>query len=215
MGHGPVQLVVFDLGGVLVRITRSWLEAFERAGVPAPAAWRDADGQPGDAIVDLTRLFQLGQMSEGQMLDRVHAAVGRCSRSQAADALDAWLIEPYPGIEGLFERAAAAGLTTACLSNTNERHWRTLMHLDGRYVPLRRLEYRIASHLIGVAKPDAGAYEAVERQTGVAGRSIVFFDDDRANCQAAVQRGWLAHQIDPVTDTVAQMLGYLADLGAL
>ena len=215
MGQGSVQLVVFDLGGVLVRITRSWLEAFERAGVPQPTPWRDADGRPGEAVVELTRLFQLGQMNEGQMLDRVHAAVEGCSRSQAADVLDAWLIEPYPGIEGLFERSTAAGLTTACLSNTNERHWRTMMHLDARYVPLRRLEYRIASHRIGIAKPDAGAYEAVERQAGVAGRSIVFFDDDKANCQTASERGWLAHQVDPTSDTVAQMLGRLADLGAL
>ena len=213
MGQGSIQLVVFDLGGVLVRIARSWDEAFERAGVPEMAAAFKANDRVLASILDLNSLLEIGRINEAQMIDRIRAAVEHCSRVQVGDLLDAWLIEPYAGIEGLFENVAAAGLTTACLSNTNERHWRTVMHLDGRYAPLRRLEYRIASHLTGVAKPDAGAYEAVEHQTGVAGQAIVFFDDDHANCQAASSRGWNVRQIDPEADTVAQMTEHLGKLG--
>ena len=212
MSQGPIQLVVFDLGGVLVRIARSWSEAFQRAGIPEMAAAFEANDRALASILDLNSLFEIGKINEAQMIDRIRTTVEHCSRTQVCDMLDAWLVEPYAGIEGLFESVAAAGLTTACLSNTNERHWRTVMHLDGRYAPLRRLEYRIASHLTGVAKPNAGAYEAVEHQTGVSGRAIAFFDDDHANCQAASSRGWNVHQIDPDGDTVAQMTEHLGKL---
>lgn len=213
MGQDSIQLVVFDLGGVLVRIARSWAEAFQRAGIPEMAAAFEANKEVLAAILDLNSLFELGKINEAQMIDRVRAVVEPCSRAQVCDLLDAWLIEPYAGIEGLFESISAAGLTTACLSNTNERHWRMVMHQDSRYLPLRRLEYRIASHLTGVAKPNAGVYEAVEHQTGVLGGGIVFFDDDHANCQAASDRGWNAHRIDHEADTAAQMAEHLGELG--
>ena len=213
MDQGSIQLVVFDLGGVLVRIARSWNEAFQRAGIPEMAAAFEANDRAVASMLDLNSLFEIGKINEAQMIDRVRAAVEHCSRAQVCDMLDAWLIEPYAGIESLFESVSAAGLTTACLSNTNERHWRMVMHLDGCYAPLRRLEYRIASHLTGVAKPNAGAYEAVEHQTGVSGRAIVFFDDGRENCQSASDRGWNVHQIDPEADTVAQMTEHLGRLG--
>jgi len=212
MGQDPIQLVVFDLGGVLVRIARSWAEAFQRAGIPQMAEAFQADDNALASVLDLNSLFELGKINEAQMIDRVREAVEHCSRSQVCDMLDAWLIEPYAGIEGLFENVAAAGLTMACLSNTNERHWRVVMQMDGRYAPLRRLEYRIASHLTGVAKPNAGAYEAVEHQTGVPSKAIAFFDDDQANCQAASARGWNVCRIDPESDTVGQMTEHLGKL---
>ena len=213
MAHHRIQLIVFDLGGVMVCIARSWQEVFEHAGLGEHFKAFDRSAEPDLEMSDLNRLFETGKLSEAQMIDHVHSRVAHCSRGQAGDLLDAWLIEPYPGIEALFEKVAAAGVKTACLSNTNERHWRTMMHTDARYVPLRRLDYRLASHVLGVAKPDAGAYQAVEYHSGVAPESIVFFDDDASNCGGARQRGWHAHQIDYRGDTVAQMTAALGELG--
>lgn len=213
MDQSPIQLVVFDLGGVLVRISRTWREVFERVGISEHlGAFDDSAGLQAD-MIELNRLFEIGRLDEAEMIDRIHARIAHCSRSQAGDLLDAWLVEPYAGIEGLFEKVAAAGVRTACLSNTNERHWRTMMHADARYVPLRRLEYRIASHKIGVAKPHPGAYEAVEHQSGIGPQQIAFFDDDESNCNSARDRGWHVRQIDYQSDTVAQMTESLSELG--
>lgn len=215
MTQQRIELVVFDLGGVLVRIARSWQEVFARAGLEDCFAAFD-DSQDAEAQMQSAKdLYETGQLSDAAMLEHVHARAQHCSRAQVSDVMDAWLVEPYAGIEGLLEQVVGSGVKTVCLSNTNERHWHTMMHTDARYAPLRHLDYRIASHLIAVAKPHPSTYEAVEHQSGIAAESIVFFDDDEANCQAAGDRRWQVLQIDYTTDTTAQITEHLRRLGVL
>ena len=80
---------------------------------------------------------------------------------------------------------------------------------DPNYLSLERLTHRFASHLVGIRKPDAAIYEHVERSTGVAPSSILFFDDLEANVVAAQRRGWRAHQIRIDDDPVAQARAHL------
>ena len=68
------------------------------------------------------------------------------------------------------------------------------------HVPLHKLDYQFASHLVGHRKPDAAIYEHVERTTGFGGAEILFFDDVMENVQAAEKRGWLGYHIDPKPD---------------
>ena len=63
-----------------------------------------------------------------------------------------------------------------------------------------RLRHRHASHLLGLAKPDAAIYHAFAHQTGFSPNRIVFFDDLAENIQAARASGWNAHQIDHAGD---------------
>jgi HAD superfamily hydrolase (TIGR01509 family) len=215
MTQQRIQLIVFDLGGVLVRIARSWQEVFTRAGLEDCFEAFD-DSQAAEAKMQPAKdLYETGQISDAAMLEHVWARAKHCSQAQISAVLDAWLVEPYAGIEGLLEHVIGSGVKTACLSNTNERHWHTMMHTDARYAPLRCLDYRIASHLIAVAKPNPGAFEAAEHQTGIDAESIVFFDDDESNCQAARGRGWDVLQIDYTADTTAQITGHLRRLGVL
>lgn len=206
MPRSPVQLVVFDLGGVLVRICRGWGEAFARAGIAEEASLLSED--TATARHQINRLFETGEIDESAMFEGISALTRQCTAQHVCELLDAWLIEPYAGVEQMLERLTAAGVATACLSNTNPRHWRTMMH-EPRYAMLRKLHHRIASHLIGVMKPDGGAYAAVEKQTGVKPENILYFDDFPANCEAAASRGWRVHQIDHAGDPAAQMLRYL------
>lgn len=81
------------------------------------------------------------------------------------------------------------------------------------YLPLDRLTYRFASHLVGAVKPDDAIYAHVERVTGVAPGSIVFFDDLEANVAAAARRGWRAHQVRVDADPIAQVRLHLRDHG--
>ncbi len=118
----------------------------------------------------------------------------------------AWLDGPFPGWDALLDRLATANVKTACLSNTNARHWE-LMQEPGstNFVPLARLTYRFASHQVRAHKPEPAIYEHVERATNVDPKAILFFDDLAANVAAARERDWSAEIIDTSKDPVEQV----------
>ena len=63
------------------------------------------------------------------------------------------------------------------------------------YRPLGKLKHRFASHQIQEAKPDVAAYKAVEKQLGLRGEEILFFDDLEPNILGARAAGWNAERI--------------------
>jgi HAD superfamily hydrolase (TIGR01509 family) len=198
----PVKLVCVDLGGVVVRIRRSLAEALHAVGVPG----YELDGL-GDAQMRAYRetvaLHQRGEHDHGAWLDAAHKALaGRVDRDTIARAHDAVLVGEYPGVTHCLGAIRAAGAATACLSNTNDRHWTALVELPA----MGEIEHRHASHLLGLEKPGAEIYRAFERATGFAGADILFLDDIEENCAAARARGWNAVRIDHERDTAAQIL---------
>jgi hypothetical protein len=65
-----------------------------------------------------------------------------------------YLLGAYPGIDPLLDDLARAGVRTACLSNTSDSHWQMMHDRRGpHYLPLDRLDYRFASHLVACANP--------------------------------------------------------------
>jgi FMN phosphatase YigB (HAD superfamily) len=215
-------IVCFDLGGVLLRICRSWTEACRAAGV-------EARNEPPDRAADDKRRELSDRHGTGDIsLDQW--AIGVSEALQAAYAPDelkrihrAWLQEEHPGALDMIEDLHRLGFATACLSNTNETHWARLMHrdgsrpLDGRpeYPAIVRLKQHFASHLMRLAKPDPAIYERFEQLTGHAGKSVLFFDDTKDNVVAARAKGWQAEWIDVAGDPVAQMREYLRKRGVL
>lgn len=208
----PIQLVCFDLGGVLVKICGDWAEACRLAGVSKPTTMSDAQTvQHVDAI---NTRYETGQIDDASFERQVAEATG-LTPQVVATLCGVWLKGPYPGAEALLDRLESTGVRTACLSNTNARHWRIMNGETSPALPLERLHYRFASHRIGVMKPQPQAYEHVERTSGTDPESILFFDDSTENCHAARQCGWQAEQIDPQGDTVGQMQTHLQRYGML
>jgi glucose-1-phosphatase len=211
--HTDVQLVCFDLGGVLLRICDGWQHACTVAGVSI--ARRKLDTAARGPLADLIANSDLGRLD----LDAFARAAGPLLGVDPADVVavsNAYLLGAYPGADDLLDELANAGIPTACLSNTNESHWRMIN--DPRHpasLPLHRLTHRFASHLIGARKPDEAIYAHVERATGVPGRGIVFFDDLPPNVEAAWQRGWRAVRVDPAADPVERIRDHLFDLRVL
>jgi FMN phosphatase YigB (HAD superfamily) len=116
----------------------------------------------------------------------------------------------------LIDELSARGVRTACLSNTGEVHWRQVNDpADPNFLPLDRLTWRFASHLIGIMKPHDGIYEHVERTTGLPPASMLFFDDLEPNIAAARRRGWRAHQIQCDSDPIAQARAILREHGVI
>lgn len=203
----PIQLVIFDLGRVLIRICDHWGEACKLAGVKAPASL--ADKAIASQILELGDAFESGRLTQ----DDYYMQAGFVADLDAADVqkvVTAWLKGPFDGVVDLVNElhaiAPSKNFQTACLSNTNATHWE-LMHDDARHkLPLRELHYAFASHLIGHMKPQAAIYDHVEEESGVSPASILFFDDNQANIAAAKARGWHAVLIDTAAPTPATQM---------
>lgn len=208
-----IQLVCFDLGRVLVRICDGWQHACQMAGLPVP------EGQIAPEA--MLKLGAIAHSSDTGELD--HAAFTEAAAPllglkahQVAALSDAFLLGAFPGVNELLDDLESRRVATACLSNTNENHWRMMNDPSHPSVlPLHRLKYRFASHLLGLRKPDSAIYEHVERQTQLSGESIVFFDDLAENIDAACRRGWKARRIDAHSSPVEQMRDYLHTLKIL
>ncbi len=209
--------VVFDWGGVVLRICRSWEQGCERAGLTT----RPDDFKPAaaEARSALAQRYQLGQIDCDGFCDGLSQLTeGRLSSADAGRLHDAWLIAEYPGMAELIARLnAIERVRTALLSNTNAGHWRRhLPSADGSvpdFPAVGTLDNRLGSHLLGQVKPDEAIYRSLEVQTGAQPERIVFFDDLAENVASARGRGWRSEQIDHEGDPAAQIRGHLASLG--
>ena len=194
-----IKLVCFDLGGVLVRINHDWQSASRQAGVPIqlPETSRTGFTQYTPFVN-----YQAGLISEDEYAQELSELLG-CAPDEAKRIHDAILIDEYPGVPELIQDLKANGFAACCLSNTNHRHWEALMDAD-QFPSLAHLDKALASHLIGINKPDADAFRSVEAAFPDV-ESILFFDDAIANVDAAIELGWEALRIDPDRNPVDQM----------
>jgi putative hydrolase of the HAD superfamily len=213
--QSAISLVIFDLGRVLVRICDGFAHACEVAAVAVPGGVNELDEATSRRVDDIIARIDTGKIE----LDTFARELAPLRGVQPADIVriqNIYLRGPYAGAPELIDDLNAAGVRTACLSNTSDSHWRMMTDpSDPNYLPLERMTHRFASHLIGIRKPDAGIYEHVEQTTGLAPESILFFDDLEANVVAARQRGWRAHQVRTDADPIAQARRHLRDLGLL
>ncbi|MEM9752666.1 MAG: HAD-IA family hydrolase [Planctomycetota bacterium] len=223
------ELVVFDLGRVLLRIADDWAHCAALSGVPLPASLG------GDISASHTRNHDqadpeleaaFGEFERGRTTsDAFFTFAGPRLSLSIADArqlFDGWLIEPMPGLDALLDeidaaKAANPGLRTACLSNTNAAHWE---HITGETdhpaaMPVHRLDYPLASQLLGEAKPDATCYAEFERRTDTQGQAILFLDDLPANVEAAKARGWHSVLVPRMDDAIPFVREQLRAFGVL
>jgi putative hydrolase of the HAD superfamily len=218
--RADIKVVCFDLGGVIVRIARSWAEACAAAGIDVREhdSFVAPDLQSGRR--ELSDAYQNGQIDCQAYFRRIaeHSA-GLYDPAEIEAIHRAWVFDPYPGVEQLIDELnAIERVRTACLSNTNHSHWQDLKaETDGRWrvEAIRKLHTRLVSHELNAVKPEARIYREAERRLCASGPEIVFFDDLAENVEGARRLGWRAFQIDHDADTASQMRRHLAGLGVL
>lgn len=201
-----IQLVIFDLGGVLIRLCDGWEHACELAGVTPCKTITDDDKRQ---LVRLVHREEVGGYQEGEFCALAAPLLGLDPAGVKA-MTDAWLRGPFEGIDSLIDAVHAAGLKTACLSNTNDNHWRAMTdpaHANG--LPLNRLHHRFASHLVKDRKPNPTIYQHVQSVTNTLPGAILFFDDAPENIAAANEQGWRACHITNPQNPVPQMTSHL------
>lgn len=210
-----IRVVCFDWGGVILRICRSWDEGCRRAGVPLQPPGPAADQRP--LRRDLSERYHRGEIScEAFFTALAESTRGLVSPAEVRRIHDAWLVEEYPGVGDLIDALHEAGsVTTAMLSNTNHSHWARQHDGPGGFPAAARLHIRLASHELGLAKPDPAIYHAATERFGVRPGEVLFFDDMPENIGAARGVGWRAERIDHEGDTSAQMRAHLLALGVL
>ncbi|MBM4411216.1 MAG: HAD-IA family hydrolase [Chloroflexi bacterium] len=210
----PIDLVVFDLGGVLVQIVRAWGEAHARAGLTHHPIAEDAAFLARRA--PLLNALSVGHIAPVEYYAGVaEASDGVYTPDDIQRSHLAWHWAEYPGVDAAVEAIEAAGVLTGALSNTSEPHWADLRGPDTRYPTVARLRHAVASHLAGILKPDTAIYRAFEEASGVPAARLLFFDDLPENVEAARSLGWRAERIDPAGDTAGQIWAALRQHGVL
>ncbi|UCD75523.1 MAG: HAD-IA family hydrolase [Phycisphaerales bacterium] len=205
-----IRLVCLDLGGVVVRICRSWEEACANVGVSVRACPRD-DEQLLQTWRSLSVDLQLGRIDNQTFADRFSLALNGLYSPQEIDAINrAWILGEYAGIGELVDRLHRAGLQTAALSNTSREHWVELVRMPA----ISRLKHRLGSFQMGLVKPDPAIYREFERRVGFSGNEIAFFDDTEENVLAARELGWIARAINPAGSPPEQILTTFRSWGA-
>ena len=194
--------IVFDLGGVLLRVRPTWDLVGESLGLPSPE-------QPWGSLGTFMPLeaYQSGRLDWPGYVVAL-AAFLRVTPEVAVQAHAAILGELYEGVDDFLAELQTRGIPTAILSNTNAAHADVFTDAD-RFPALTRVDHLLMSHRLGVSKPDPDCFAAATR-CFAPGTEIVFFDDSPANVAAARELGWEAHLIDPAGDPIWQMRETLA-----
>ena len=176
-----IELVLFDLGGVLVELT----------GVDTMLRWL------GNRIsVDelwtrwltspTVRDFERGRLPATLFADQV---IREMSLPVAQDeflvTFTGWVAGLYPGALELVN-SLPAELRRATLANTSVLHWPRLMNDLGLE---RHFHHHFPSHLTGRIKPDQEAFQHVLDTVGCRPESVLFLDDNRLNIETASSLG--------------------------
>jgi len=191
MDAPPIELVLFDLGGVLIDfggvepmkalsgietddelwerwLTCRWVRNFER----------------GHCSPDE---FAAGMVSDWQL---------DLSADDYLDAFSNWPGGPLPGARELVAEVRSK-VPTGCLSNTNSIHWDT--HF-ARWPLLGEFDQRFLSYEVGAVKPDRELFEIVASAIGSPPERTVFLDDNTLNVDAAVEFGFRAVRVKGVDE---------------
>ena len=163
------RLVIFDLGGVLVR--REPRKAIERIARETGKPIEMCEQILGDR--KLIEAFELGQVSPKQFFERVRAPLGLgWSFEQFASAWNSILTE-NTDTTWILQRLRSR-YRLAVISNTNVLHDE---YIRRTWPVFEQLHDWIVSYQVGMLKPDPRIYQLVLTRLDIPPRSAVFIDD--------------------------------------
>lgn len=196
--------LILDFGGVITTDFYGALSAFcVREGLPPDAirhVLRDTpDGRAALAAVEAGRISQRAyEVTLGKLLGvDDHGLLARA----LAD------LRPCEPVLELVDRARAAGVGTAVLSNS----WGTGDYdpYDGYHLP-GRFDAVVISDQVGVGKPDPAIYKMAAHKLSVPPSDCVFVDDTEHNLPPAAELGMsVVYFTEPATGVaeIAAALG--------
>jgi glucose-1-phosphatase len=193
-----IDIVLFDLGGVLVEFS---------------------------GVQDLAILLQ-GRLSESEIVEQMSRyspseqfGLGKLSREDfgnrfvkdwnldlpAQDFLrefQSWSRRLFPGAVELLTLLRSR-FRLAALSNSNELHWERNTNDLG---VTSLFEVAISSHQVGLYKPDPKMYLTALDRLGASPHRVMFFDDVPENVAAASALGIRAFQVEGVEGVRSRLM---------
>jgi putative hydrolase of the HAD superfamily len=179
-----VEVLLFDLGGVLygIDVARS-VEAF-RSLMPESGAFPDAGNILQHPIF---RQFELGHLSLAGFRDALRHTFGlRGSDADLDAAWNALLLGPIAGRAALLKRLRQH-FRLVLLSNTNVLHYESLFAPS--QTMLENFDQIYLSYEMGMRKPDLNIFQAVLDSESVNPGQVYFIEDSAPNLMAAKSLG--------------------------
>ena len=179
------DVLLFDLGGVLVENV-----GFERLNAllasPLPLEEVKARWLSSPAV----RSFEAGSCSP-EVFARDVVAEWRIALGPDSflEAFTSWPKGLYAGAGELLA-SLRDRYVLACLSNSNEVHWR---RFDGFR---QHFHISLSSHLLGAVKPDRECFRLALHACNATAGQVAFFDDSLANVLAAQALGIASVHVD-------------------
>ena len=178
-----VDVVLFDVGGILIRMS----------GIDI---WKQLTGETDEAEIwrrwlhcPVVKAFERGHCSIDDfargMIETHDLPVGE---EDFIDSFRTWPSGLLEGARDLVE-GVADHLRVGCFSNTNEVHW----SVPCSQVVHTLFDLHFLSHEIGHVKPDAEAFHHVAETLECPPGAIFFIDDNIINVDAARTCGFEAH----------------------
>ncbi len=201
---GSLQLVAFDLGGVVLEsplheITRLEEESGVTAGLINQAV---QEAGPAGAWARLER----GELGMESFVDLFTGDLGRIG-VRGVDVADLMrrieaVAVARPAMVAAIDRLRAAGLKVAAVTNSwrSRAAQRVSSHFD----------LVIESHLEGTRKPEARIFRLLIERSGVTPDRIVFLDDIGVNLKAAREMGMHTIKVDhplPALEELSDLVG--------
>ena len=201
-GAHPIDVVLFDLGGVLV--DPGGVEPMRRLSRLAS----DDEVWAHWLSCRWVRRFESGACTPEDFAKGVVADWGLdLDPGEFLAEFASWPGGPYAGALDLVG-AVGTAVPVGCLSNTNAAQW--LAHLDGTALA-DAFDYRFLSFELGMVKPDAATFLSVADRLPAPPERVVFLDDNAANVEGAASVGFVAR----LARGVEQARAVLLDVGLL
>ncbi len=191
MSTHSIEVVLFDLGGVLERVAAApKVEIWTAGRVPVDKFWQTWLSSPA------VRAFETGSISSDTFALRAVAEFGlSIAPSAFLDDFRGWLAGPYPGAHELVSSVRRSGVRTASFSNSNAVHWPIM---ERHQCTMELFDANFPSHRLGLCKPDVEAFAKVLKMLGRPGERVLFLDDNQVNVDGARSTGMKAERVDGV-----------------
>ncbi|TFB11421.1 HAD family phosphatase [Candidatus Marinimicrobia bacterium MT.SAG.2] len=177
-----IEVIVFDLGGVIVNVNfKSPLgKLFDNSGAVSNTSKDESN------FSKLLRQYDMGIISAGdfheKIIDHLDIELSFDEFIRASnDAIEAG----DDGIESIVN-SLSKKYKLAILSNTNPVHYE---YIKEKYLIIELFDHILLSYEMGTVKPDAAAYEKLIKTTSVLPSQHLFIDDRIENICAAKEIG--------------------------
>jgi 2-haloacid dehalogenase len=183
-----IKAVVFDIGNVLIEWHPEKLFDKEIGEERRKALFEEVDLHSMNELVDLGHHFKETVMATADKYPQW--------RDEIIMWHDRWLDMCSPSIDHsvqLLRSLRAKGIPVLSLSNFGIQ---TFEFAQTKYDFLSEFDQQYVSGYLATTKPSADIYEILETKSGFAPESLLFADDRLDNIEAAIARGWNAHQFE-------------------